>query len=174
MVSPGSKTTACVLCECNCGINIELEGRRFAKIRGDKTHPASEGYTCEKAMRLDLYQNGPHRITSPLKRTDTGDYVEIDWDTALDEIAAKLAHIKSAYGGRSIFFYGGGGQGNHLGSANALALRGALESKYHSNALAQEKTGEIWVDGRLYGGHTKGDFDNAEVLVFIGKPMAVA
>ncbi|WP_233528995.1 molybdopterin-dependent oxidoreductase [Antrihabitans stalagmiti] len=169
MVGPGSKTTACVLCECNCGINIELEGRRFAKIRGDKTHPASEGYTCEKALRLDLYQNGPHRITSPLKRTDNGDYVEIDWDTALDEIATKLSRIKSAYGGRSIFFYGGGGQGNHLGSANALALRGALESKYHSNALAQEKTGEIWVDGRLYGGHTKGDFDNAEVLVFIGK-----
>ncbi|MFI6169416.1 molybdopterin-dependent oxidoreductase [Nocardia sp. NPDC051052] len=164
-----SKNTACVLCECNCGISVELEGRRFAKIRGDKTHPASAGYTCEKAMRLDLYQNGPHRLTSPLKRAADGAYVEIDWDTALDEIAAKLLDIKTRHGGDKIFFYGGGGQGNHLGNANQLALRGALGSVYQSNALAQEKTGEMWVDGRLYGGHTKGDFEHAEVLVFVGK-----
>ncbi|MFE1592935.1 molybdopterin-dependent oxidoreductase [Nocardia sp. NPDC058705] len=169
MTEPEQQATACVLCECNCGITVELDGRRLAKIRGDKAHPASAGYTCEKAMRLDLYQNGPHRITSPLKRTADGSYVEIDWGTALDEIAGRLSQIKSRFGGDKIFFYGGGGQGNHLGVANQLALRGALESVYHSNALAQEKTGEIWVDGRLYGGHTKGDFDHAEVLVFVGK-----
>ncbi|GAD82497.1 molybdopterin oxidoreductase family protein [Nocardia asteroides NBRC 15531] len=169
MVETQPKATACVLCECNCGITVELDGRRFAKIRGDKSHPASAGYTCEKAMRLDLYQNGPHRLTSPLKRQPDGTYREIDWDTALDEITARLVALRAAHGGESIFFYGGGGQGNHLGSANALALRGALGSVYHSNALAQEKTGEIWVDGRLYGGHTKGDFEHAEVLVFVGK-----
>lgn len=163
------KATACVLCECNCGITVDVEGRRLAKIRGDKAHPASEGYTCEKAMRLDLYQNGAHRITTPLKRLPDGTYEEIDWHTAIEEIAAKLSAVKEERGGDKIFFYGGGGQGNHLGSANALALRGALGSVYHSNALAQEKTGEIWVDGRLYGGHTKGDFEHAEVLVFVGK-----
>lgn len=164
-----SKKSACVLCECNCGITLDLDGRRIATVRGDKTHPASEGYTCEKAMRLDLYQNGPHRISTPLKRQPDGTYAEIDWDTALEEIAAKLADIKARHGGETIFFYGGGGQGNHLGSANSLALRAALGSKYYSNALAQEKTGEMWVDGKLYGGHTKGDFEHAEVLVFIGK-----
>lgn len=169
MVETQPKATACVLCECNCGITVELDGRRLTKIRGDKTHPASAGYTCEKAMRLDLYQNGPHRLTTPLKRQADGSYREIDWDTALDEIAARLAALRDEHGGDTIFFYGGGGQGNHLGSANALALRGALGSGYHSNALAQEKTGEIWVDGRLYGGHTKGDFEHAEVLVFVGK-----
>ncbi|WP_410872703.1 molybdopterin-dependent oxidoreductase [Nocardia sp. A7] len=169
MAEPEQQATACVLCECNCGITVEVDGRRFAKIRGDKAHPASAGYTCEKAMRLDLYQNGPHRLTSPLKRTADGSYVEIDWDTALDEIATRLTEVETRFGGDKIFFYGGGGQGNHLGVANQLALRGALGSVYHSNALAQEKTGEMWVDARLYGGHTKGDFDNAEVLVFVGK-----
>jgi anaerobic selenocysteine-containing dehydrogenase len=27
----------------------------------------------------------------------------------------------------------------------------------------------MYVDGRLYGDHTKGDFEHAEVVVFIGK-----
>ena len=50
--------TACILCECNCGIEVQLDGRTLARIRGDKAHPASQGYTCNKAMRLDHYQNG--------------------------------------------------------------------------------------------------------------------
>ena len=66
--------TACILCECNCGIEVRLggeDGRRFERIRGDKAHPASQGYTCEKALRLDHYQNGRHRLTSPMRRRPT-------------------------------------------------------------------------------------------------------
>jgi len=64
--------TACILCECNCGIEVQLDGRHFARIRGDKAHPASQGYTCNKAMRLDHYQNGRDRLTTPLRRRDPG------------------------------------------------------------------------------------------------------
>ena len=58
-------------------------GRRFARIRGDKAHPASQGYTCEKALRLDHYQNGRDRLTSPLRRRADGTFEPIDWDTAI-------------------------------------------------------------------------------------------
>ncbi|MEU9474014.1 hypothetical protein AB0D78_47495 [Streptomyces avermitilis] len=37
--------TACVLCENSCGIEMQLDGRRFANIRGDKEHVATRGYT---------------------------------------------------------------------------------------------------------------------------------
>jgi formate dehydrogenase len=161
--------TACILCECNCGLEVQLDGRRLARIRGDKEHPASAGYTCEKPLRLDHYQNPPDRLTSPLRRRPDGTFEEIDWDTALSEIAARLLTVRDTYGGPSIFFYGGGGQGNHLGGVYLRALMGALGARYRSNALAQEKTGEFWVDARLYGGHTRGDFEHAQCSVFVGK-----
>jgi len=161
--------TACILCECNCGIVVQLEGRTLAKIRGDKAHPASQGYTCNKALRLDHYQNTPTRLSAPLRRTADGDYEEIDWDTAIGEIAERCARIRDTHGGDKIFYYGGGGQGNHLGGAYSGAFLKALGSRYRSNALAQEKTGEFWVDSQLYGGHTRGEFEHAEVAVFIGK-----
>ena len=163
------KPTACILCECNCGIEVQLDGRTLSRIRGDRTHPGSRGYTCNKAMRLDLYQNGPHRITSPLRRTADGGYEEIDWDTAIAEVAAGFKRLAQEHGGESIFYYGGGGQGNHLGGAYSGAFLKALGSKHRSNALAQEKTGEGWIDSQLYGGHTRGDFARAEVSVFVGK-----
>lgn len=161
--------TACILCECNCGIVVQTEGRTLARIRGDMEHPASQGYTCNKALRLDHYQNGRGRLTSPLRRRADGSYEEIDWDTAIVEIAEGFKHIRDSYGGDKIFYYGGGGQGNHLGGAYSGAFLKALGSKYRSNALAQEKTGEAWVDAQLYGGHTRGEFEHAEVSVFVGK-----
>ncbi len=161
--------TACILCECNCGIVVQLEGRTLSKIRGDKQHPASQGYTCNKALRLDHYQNNRARLTSPMRRTPAGDYEEIDWDTAITEIAEGFARIRDEYGGDKIFYYGGGGQGNHLGGAYSGAFLKALGARYRSNALAQEKTGEFWVDSQLYGGHTRGEFEHAEVAVFVGK-----
>jgi anaerobic selenocysteine-containing dehydrogenase len=163
------KSTACILCECNCGIEVTLEGRRFAQVRGDKLHPASQGYTCNKAMRLDHYQNGRDRLTSPLRRRADGSFEEIDWDTAIAEVAERLAAVRDSHGGETIMYYGGGGQGNHLGGAYAGALMKALGAKYRSGALAQEKMGEFYVDAHLYGGHTRGDFEHAEVAVFVGK-----
>src|SRR5690242_12215752 len=163
------QSTACILCECNCGIVVQLDGRNLAKIRGDKDHPASQGYTCNKALRLNHYQNNGNRLTSPMRRRPDGSYEEIDWDTAISEIAAGFKRIADAYGGDKIFYYGGGGQGNHLGGAYSGAFLKVLGSHYRSNALAQEKTGEAWVDAHLYGGHTRGEFEHAEVSVFIGK-----
>jgi anaerobic selenocysteine-containing dehydrogenase len=163
------KPTACILCECNCGIVVQTEGRTLSKIRGDKDHPGSKGYTCNKALRLDHYQSNPNRLTSPMRRRNDGSYEEIDWDTAISEVAAGLKHIADAHGGEKIFYYGGGGQGNHLGGAYSGAFLKPIGSRYRSSALAQEKTGEFWVDSQLYGGHTRGEFEHAEVSVFVGK-----
>ena len=165
------RQSACILCECNCGVEIRVggDGRTFDRVRGDKAHPSSAGYTCEKALRLDHYQNGPHRLQSPLRRKPDGSFEEIDWDTAIAEVAAGFARVRDAHGGESIFYYGGGGQGNHLGGAYSASTRAALGSRYRSNALAQEKTGEAWVNSKLLGNYTRGDVERAEVAVFIGK-----
>jgi anaerobic selenocysteine-containing dehydrogenase len=170
--APEWQATACILCSINCGIEVRLDGRRIERVRGDKAHPASQGYTCEKALRLDHYQSSRDRLTSPLRRRPDGTFEPIDWDTAITEIAARLEAVRDEHGAESILFYGGGGQGNHLGGAYGSATRGALGPVYSSNALAQEKTGEFWVDGELYGRpgcHTTPDMEHAEVAVFVGK-----
>lgn len=166
------QNTACILCSINCGLEVQTEGGHIVRIRGDRAHPASQGYTCEKPRTLDRYQNARDRLDSPLRRRADGSFERIDWDTAIREIAARFSSLKARHGGQSIFYYGGGGQGNHLGGAHAAATRAALGSKFSSNALAQEKTGEFWVDGRLYGRprcHTTPDMEHAEVAIFLGK-----
>ncbi|MGB5797898.1 MAG: molybdopterin-dependent oxidoreductase [Mycolicibacter algericus] len=169
---PTLKPSACILCECNCGIEVlvEPDTGRFLKIRGDKAHPASAGYTCNKALRLDAYQNGRNdRLTKPLRRREDGTFEEVDWDAALTEIAERLMQLRDEHGGESLFYYGGGGQGNHLGGAYAPATMAAYGARFRSSALAQEKTGEFWIAARMLGRPHRCDFERCEVAVFLGK-----
>lgn len=166
------RQTACNLCFVNCGLTVELggeDGREIVKVRGDDDHPTSKGYICNKATRINYYQNNASRLTSPMRRKADGSYEEVDWDTAIAEVAERLAAVKAEHGGDKIFYYGGGGQGNHLGGASALGLRGALGIKYKGNAISQEKTGLAWVISRMIGGMTHPELHHAQVAMFIGK-----
>ncbi|HYN21544.1 MAG TPA: molybdopterin-dependent oxidoreductase [Thermoanaerobaculia bacterium] len=173
-IAPASQewqSTACILCSLNCGIEVQLEGERFKRIRGDERHPRSAGYLCQKATRLDYYQNHADRLDSPLRRRPDGTFERISWETAIGEIAAKLVAIRDTHGGKALAYYGGGGQGNHLGGVYGRGLVDAMGTRYHYSALAQEKTGDFWVNGKLFGRqtcHTSEAVEEAEVVVIIG------
>jgi len=163
--------TACILCYVNCGLEVAVEGRRITKVKGDRANHRSAGYLCQKAQRLQWYGDHADRLTTPLRRLPNGTHEAIDWETAFTEIAAKLNALRATHGSEAFGFYGGGGQGNHLGGAYFTALRGALGATKHFNALSQEKTGDFWVNGRLYGDqlcHTAEDIEHTELLVVLG------
>jgi anaerobic selenocysteine-containing dehydrogenase len=156
------KSTACILCECNYGVEVQLggkDGRHLVKVRGDDAHPESKGYACEKA----------HRLTKPLRRRSDGSFEEIDWDIAIADVAARFSAVRKEYGGDTIFYYGGGGQGNHFPAIYGNTTRAALGSVHRANALSQEKTGEFWVATKMVGFYTRADFHNCEVAFFLGK-----
>ncbi len=166
------KPTACGLCYANCGVLVQTggeDGRRILRVKGDKNHPASRGYTCNKALKLDYHVHGRDRLTAPLRRRADGSFEEIDWDTAISEVATKMAAIRDEHGGDKIFRYGGGGQGNHLGGAYFASVISALGIRYKTNALAQEKTGFGWMMNRMFGAGVHGDLEHAQALMIVGK-----
>ena len=163
--------TACILCSRNCGIEVQLADGHLARIRGDTRHPLSTGYLCQKAARLDHYQNHADRLSTPLRRRPDGAHEAISWDAAISEIADRLVALRETHGGRALAYYGGGGQGNHLGGVYGRGLVEAMRTRYHYSALAQEKTGDFWVNGRLFGRqtcHVAEAVEEAEVVVLIG------
>lgn len=163
--------TACPLCSRNCGLEVEIQDGKFTKIKGDDKHPISQGYICQKAARLEYYQNHDDRLKFPLKRQEDGTFMRISWKTALSEIATKLNQVKKQHGGKSFAVVGGGGQGNHWGGVYSSQMLSAMGSRYIYSALAQEKTGNIWVNGRLFGSqlcNATEDVEHADYVIFIG------
>ena len=66
------RPSACNLCYINCGIEVGVDcsgpTERIVKIRGDKAHPRSQGYLCNKAQAIASYVHHRDRLTSPLRR----------------------------------------------------------------------------------------------------------
>lgn len=166
-----TEKTACILCSRNCGLEVEIDGERLTRIRGDEEHPLSRGYICQKAARLDHYQNNKDRISTPMRRRDDGSFEAVTWEVAIADIAKRLLAIREAHGGNAFAFYGGGGQGNHLGGAYGTQLLRAMGSFFYYNALGQEKTGDFWVNGKLFGKqscHVTEDIEHADFVLMIG------
>lgn len=166
-----TEQTACILCSRNCGLRVDVEGARLTNIRGDESHPVSHGYLCQKAARLQHYQANADRLEHPLRREPDGRFVRVGWDEALADIAARLVALRERHGGPAFAFYGGGGQGNHLSCAYSRQLTQAMKSPFVYNSLAQEKTGDFWLNGRLFGHqscHLTEDVHHADVVLFIG------
>lgn len=169
------RKTACSLCYLNCGLEVQLDGHAITRVRGDKEHPRSGGYLCQKAQRLTWLGNHGDRLTSPLRRLPDGGHEPIDWDTALAEIAARLTTVRDsdASAGRpgSFAYVGGGGQGNHSGGAYGTALMRWMRSTRFFNALSQEKGGDFWVNGKLFGAqncHTAEGVEDCDLLLVLG------
>ena len=167
--------SACNLCYINCGVELGLAGTgstaKVVKVRGDKQNPKSRGYLCNKAQGIPNYLYHRDRLTSPLRRRADGGFEPVTWETALSEIAGKLSAIAQQRGGQSLALYGGGGQGNHAGGAYATAFLRGLGSRNVFNALAQEKTGDFWVNGHLFGAqtcHTAEDIEHCDLLLVLG------
>ncbi|MFQ5829380.1 MAG: molybdopterin-dependent oxidoreductase [Candidatus Methylomirabilia bacterium] len=145
------KSTACVLCSVNCGLQVQVEHNQITKVRGDKTNPFSRGYTCSKGLTIAKYATHAQRVTTPLKRRPDGTHAPISWDQAIGEIAGKLSAIIARHSSRAVGLVGGGGQGNHLDFVYAAGFLKLLDSPWHFNALAQEYTQKYWVNRHVFG-----------------------
>jgi anaerobic selenocysteine-containing dehydrogenase len=162
--------TSCVCCAQNCGLEVNVEHNRIVRVRPDRDNPRSQGYVCRKGLKVAHYQHNADRLTTPLKRTDSG-FASISWGQALDEIAEKLGTIVRNHGSKSFAYMGGGGQACHFEAAFGVRLLRSLGSRYHYSALAQELTGMFWVNGRAFGRQYLGtipDEQETDMLVSVG------
>lgn len=102
--------STCPYCGVGCGVIIESEGSQITGVRGDPEHPANFGRLCTKGQSLHLTASvsvtRQTRLLTPLRRAARGEPAQpIAWDAALDEVAARLAHIATTKGPDAIGLY---------------------------------------------------------------------
>eukprot|EP01036_Dinobryon_divergens_P000834 gene834-1089_t len=65
----------CPFCEACCGLELDLEGGKVVRIRGDDQDVFSHGFLCPKAIGLKDLHDDPDRLRTPLIKRD-GQFVE--------------------------------------------------------------------------------------------------
>jgi assimilatory nitrate reductase catalytic subunit len=91
--------STCPYCGVGCGVIIESEGAQITGVRGDPDHPANFGRLCSKGSTLHLTAAASittqTRLLQPMRRATRGKAPQpIAWDTALDEVANRLANTE--------------------------------------------------------------------------------
>ncbi len=87
--------TTCFNCESACGLlaYVDRETLQVRRFEGNPEHPGSRGRNCAKGPATLNQITDPDRILQPMRRAGErgeGRWEEVDWDTALDDIAARI------------------------------------------------------------------------------------
>jgi predicted molibdopterin-dependent oxidoreductase YjgC len=106
--------TICSYCGVGCQLVLHVRDNQIVQVEGAWDGPANHGFTCVKGRFGYDYVNHPDRLTRPKVRKylldgrpktkdgGGGEWVETDWDTALNITAAKLRETRDTHGGDSI------------------------------------------------------------------------
>ncbi len=101
--------TACPYdCPDACGLLVETDGKQIYQVKGDKTHPVTDGFTCEKMRGYGRTIHSKDRILYPMKRTGakgSGSFGRISWEEAVEIISSTWKTLIKAYGAPSILPY---------------------------------------------------------------------
>lgn len=170
-----TRRTYCKVCMVHCGLLVDVAGDRVVKVRGDREHPISKGYTCPKGRATGQIHHDPDAITQPLMRKE-GALVAVTWDEALDDIAAKLRSLIDRHGGHAVGINFGSGLGlDSSGYTMEEALHAELGHGPKFTPLTIDGVAKVLVAGavgRFPGLNAKTDYDGVELLLYIGtNPM---
>ena len=165
----------CRFCHAICGIEVDVSENRALAVRGDRSHPISQGYLCVKGRELIAQHEHPERLRGALRQTGDGSFQEIASKQAMDEVAARLETILTRHGPGAIAVYSGTHGLFSSGKPLIIAwIRGIGSHWYFTpNTIDQPSQQTGWArHGSWDAGPDR--FADADVMMFVGNNPGVS
>jgi anaerobic selenocysteine-containing dehydrogenase len=144
-------------CPSTCALEVELlDSRTIGRVRGAKSNSYTAGVICEKVARYAERIHHQDRLLRPLKRKGakgSGEWQQISWDDALDEVAAAFVEAEGRYGAEAVWpYYYAGTMGLVMRDGiNRLRHAKRYSGMYDTFCVALSWPGYVAGTGRLWG-----------------------
>jgi anaerobic selenocysteine-containing dehydrogenase len=171
------KTTCPHDCPSVCALDAELlDGRRIGRIRGAKDHPYTLGVICEKVARYAERIHHPGRLLKPLKRKGAkgaGQWQELSWTDALDEVAAAFLKAEERYGPEAVWPYYYAGTMGLVQRDGINRLRHVKRYSRQHLTICSSLSSAGWIAGAgaLYGVDSREMAKSDLIVVWGGNPV---
>jgi predicted molibdopterin-dependent oxidoreductase YjgC len=103
-------TTTCPYCGVGCTFDLNVKDGKIIRVTSNPSAPVNGRHLCVKGRYGYDFVHLPERLTTPLVRQylldggqrqpteGRGDWVAVDWNTALDMVATKLLQVRQESG----------------------------------------------------------------------------
>jgi len=166
----------CPLCEAHCGIRVEIEGDRVARIEGDPDDVLSHGYICPKATSLADLHHDPERLRTPQLRV--GDRFEpISWPDAFELAGRRMRALRATHGRDAVGAYFGNPTAHSSAALASELFKKVLGSRNVFSASSVDQFPQYLASMLMFGDHTilpVADIDRTDHLLVIGANPAVS
>lgn len=164
----------CGFCSTGCGLKIHLDDKGQAiNLTADTDYPVNKGMACPKGWEALTPLAAADRATTPLHRGEA-----VDWDTALQMFCRKFEAIMDHHGRESVAFLSTGQiMTEEMAFLGALAkfgmgmVHGDGNTRQCMATAAMAYKESFGFDAPPY---TYADFEESDVLVFIGANPCIA
>ena len=168
----------CGFCSTGCRLRLHLKDGEAIGLTPEARYPVNLGMACPKVWEALTVLDAPDRATRPLWRDASGERHPIGWDTALEEMVYRFKEIQAKHGKESLAFISTGQI-----PCEEMAFLGALTKfgmgfKHGDGNTRQCMATSVVAYKQAFGfdapPYTYADFEESDVLVFIGANPAIA
>ncbi|SCX16358.1 molybdopterin-dependent oxidoreductase [Mycolicibacterium fluoranthenivorans] len=171
-VTDEQKVTYCRICEPMCGLIATVSAGRLVSLRPDQDHPLSKGRACPKGIAFTDVQNDSDRVLHPMRRREDGTFERVAWDTAIDDIAARLSAVVAEHGGASVGqYFGNPAAFGYASSVWSGIFMARIGSRHLYSAGSQDINSRFVASKLLYGAASQlpfPDLPRTDFLLMLG------
>jgi formate dehydrogenase major subunit len=172
------KRTVCTHCSVGCAIDAVVQNGVWVRQEPVFDSPLNLGAHCAKgaSVREHGMTEHSHRLKYPMKLVN-GKYQRISWDTAMNEITARMTKIREESGPDSLFVVGSSKHNNEQAQwlRKWVSLWGSNNTDHqaricHSTTVAG--VANTWGYGAMTNSYN--DMQNTKCMLYIGSNAAEA
>lgn len=171
-------TSVCGFCSTGCGLEIHLKSGQAVNLSPSVDYPVNLGMACPKGWEALRVLAADDRATQPLLRGARGELRPVTWHTALRTFCTRFEEIQANHGPDSVAFLSTGQI-----TTEEMALLGSLAKfgmgMVHGDGNTRQCMATAVVAYKESFGfdappYTYSDFEDSDVLVFVGSNLCVA
>jgi assimilatory nitrate reductase catalytic subunit len=178
-LKPDATTTAvCGFCSTGCGLEVHLKDGQAVNLSPARDYSVNKGAACPKGWEALTPLYAKDRATKPLLRNARGALEEVPWQIALEAFCSRFKGIQQRHGAHSVAFISTGQI-----PSEEMALLGSLAKfgmgMLHGDGNTRQCMATSVVAYKQAFGfdappYTYADFEESDVLVFIGANPCIA
>ena len=168
----------CGFCSTGCGLNIHLKNSQAIGLSPTPDYPVNLGMACPKGWEALAPLHSADRATTPLLRNSAGKFEAVDWDTAMQVFTLRLKAIQDKNGKDSVAWIGTGQivteELAYLGALGKFGMGIVHGDSNTRQCMATSAVAYKQSFGFDAPPYTYKDFEESDVLIFIGSNLCIA